>query len=156
PVIIGVYGNTGATGSTGATGRSIVSITEHYLATSAATGVTRSTTGWSTNMQSTTTTNKYLWNYETITWSSAPTTTYVETISVGVDAATGAQRPHGPQGPHGATGQRGPPGDAGTSVTSVTEYYLATNAASGVSTTTTGWTTTMQSMTTTNKYLWNY
>jgi phage minor structural protein len=101
PVIIGVYGDTGPqgpTGSTGATGRSITGITEHYLASSSASGVTRTTAGWSTTMQTTDTTKKYLWNYETITWSSAPTTTYVEPIIIGVHGATGPQGPVGKDG----------------------------------------------------------
>src|SRR5690606_16344333 len=147
PVIIGVHGNTGATGSTGATGRSITAIEEYYLATSASSGVTRSTSGWSTTMQTTTPTNKYLWNYEKITWSSGTTTTYVEPIIIGV---------HGDTGARGATGERGPQGPIGTSVSSITEYYLATSASSGVTTSTAGWGTTMQTMTTTNKYRWNY
>ena len=108
PVIIGVYGDkgqtgaTGGTGATGATGRSITSITEHYLATSASTGVTRSTSGWGTTMKTTTETNKYLWNYETINWSSGTTPTYVEPIIIGVHGAKG---PQGIQGPAGANGQ---------------------------------------------------
>src|SRR5690606_2919175 len=91
PVIIGVYGDKGATGATGATGRSITGITEYYLATNASSGVTRSTSGWTTDMQSTSTSKKYLWNYEMITWSSAPTTTYVEPVIIGVHGDTGAK-----------------------------------------------------------------
>lgn len=105
PVIIGVYGDKGQAGSagaTGATGRSIVSITEHYLATSASTGVTRSTAGWSTTMQPTTETNRYLWNYETINWSSGTTPTYVEPIIIGVHGAKG---PQGIKGADGTDGQ---------------------------------------------------
>ena len=147
PVIIGVYGDTG---NTGATGRSIVSIAENYLATSAATGVTRSTGGWTPAVQPTTTTNRYLWNYEIITWSAAPFTTYIEPIVVGVHGLTG------PQGEKGATGTRGPQGATGTSVTGAIEYYLASSAETGITTSTSGWKTTMQQMTSTNKYLWNY
>ena len=156
PVIIGVYGDKGQTGSTGATGRSITSITEHYLATSASTGVTRSTSGWGTTMKTTTETNKYLWNYETINWSSGTTPTYVEPIIIGIHGAQGPQGIQGPQGAKGATGERGPQGNTGTSVSTITEYYLATSAATGVTTGTAGWTTTMQPMDTTKKYLWNY
>ncbi|TFI12031.1 collagen-like protein, partial [Thiopseudomonas sp. 4R-3cl] len=130
PVIIGVYGDKGQTGSTGATGRSITAIQEYYLATSASTGVTRSTAGWTTTAQNTTPTNKYLWNYEKITWSSGTTTTYVEPIIIGIHGE------QGPQGPKGATGSQGPKGDMGTSVSSVTEYYLATSANTGVTTST--------------------
>lgn len=69
--VIGVYGNTGATGETGATGaagKGISSITNYYLTTSASSGVTTSTSGWSITPTATTTTNKYLWNYEKITY----------------------------------------------------------------------------------------
>ena len=156
PVIIGVYGDKGQTGSTGATGRSITGITEHYLATSSASGVTRSTSGWTTTMQTTTPSKKYLWNYETITWSSGTSPTYVDPIIIGIHGEQGPQGPKGDRGPQGATGERGPKGDVGTSVKSVTEYYLATSASSGVTTTTSGWGMTLQPMTTTNKYLWNY
>jgi len=47
-------------------------------------------------------------------------------------------------------------GAPGTSVTSVTNYYLASASASGVTTATAGWTTTVQATTATLKYLWNY
>lgn len=44
----------------------------------------------------------------------------------------------------------------GTSITGVTEYYLATTASSGVTAGTAGWSTTLQPLTATKKYLWNY
>ena len=156
PVIIGVYGDKGQTGSTGATGRSITGITEHYLATNSETGVTRSTSGWSTSMQTTSPSKKYLWNYETITWSSGMSPTYVDPIIIGIHGEQGPKGPQGDRGPQGATGERGPKGDIGTSVSNITEYYLATSASSGVTTATSGWGTTLQPMNTTNKYLWNY
>ena len=92
PVVIGVYGdtgNTGNTGQTGATGRSITGISERYLISSASTAVTRSTPGWQTTMQLTTPAKRYLWNYEIITWNSAPITTYVEPIIIGVHGDSG-------------------------------------------------------------------
>lgn len=114
PVIIGVYGDKGQTGSTGATGRSITSITEHYLATSVSSGVTRSTSGWSTAMQPTTPTNKYLWNYETVNWSSGTTPTYVEPIIIGV---------HGDKGDKGDSGKDGIAGKDGKGISSTTITY---------------------------------
>lgn len=115
PVIVGVHGATGSQGPKGAegeVGRSITSITEHYLATSAASGVTRSTDGWKPAMQPTSDAARYLWNYETITWNKAPLTTYVEPIIIGVHGQKGDQ---GPQGPKGAQGIQGPQGLQGTS-----------------------------------------
>ena len=45
-------------------GIGIASVTTYYLATSASSGVTRSTSGWTTTIQTITSTNKYLWMYE--------------------------------------------------------------------------------------------
>lgn len=53
------------------------------------------------------------------------------------------------------TGDKGNTGDSGVGVSSITNYYLATNATS-VTTSTTGWTTTIQTVSATKKYLWNY
>ena len=122
PVIIGTYGDKGA---------GITSITEHYLATSAASGVTRSTSGWTTSIQTVTNTNKYLWNYETVTYTDG-TTQDTDPVIIGVY------------------------GDTGVGISSVTEYYLATASSSGVTTSTSGWTTSIQTATATKKYLWNY
>jgi hypothetical protein len=125
PAIIGVYGDKGDPGT------GISSITEYYLATSSSSGVSRSTSGWTTSVQSVTATKKYLWNYEKITYADN-TTSYTDPIIIGVY------------------------GDKGVGISSVTEYYLATSSSSGVSRNTSGWTTSVQSVTSTKKYLWNY
>lgn len=122
------------TGQKGSTGVGIKAVTEHYLATSSSSGVTASTTGWTEAIQTITATNKYLWNYETITYTNDTTTTTAPII-IGVFGSTGA---------------------TGKGIKSVTENYLATNSSSGVTTSTSGWTTTMQALTATKKYLWNY
>lgn len=119
------------TGAQGPTGKGVASITEYYLATSAASEVTRSTQGWTTNIQAPTQSNKYLWNYEAITYTDS-TVLYTNPHIIGVY------------------------GDQGKGISSVTNYYLATSADSGVTTSTQGWTTSIQSPTETNKYLWNY
>lgn len=62
----------------------------------------------------------------------------------------------GQPGADGRPGEDGQPGTDGVSITGVTSYYLATSQSSGVTTETTGWTTTVQTMTETNKYLWTY
>lgn len=128
---------TGATGATGAAGRSITGVTTYYLASSANTGVTTATTGWTTTMQTTDTTKKYLWSYQSIAYSSGDPTTTTPVII----------------GTHGATGGQGV---QGVSITGVTNYYLASASATGVTTATTGFTTTMQTTDTTKKYLWSY
>lgn len=73
--------------------------------------------------------------------------------------ATGPQGPQGatgPKGPQGATGVTGPQGATGNGIKSITNYYLATASGSGVSASTSGWTTTVQAITASKKYLWNY
>ncbi len=121
-------------GDKGDIGRGISKITEYYLATTASSGVTTATSGWTTTIQSVTSTNKYLWNYEIVTYTDGATSPTTPVI-IGVFGNTGA---------------------TGKGIKSVTEYYLATNSASGVTTSTTGWTPAMQTLTATNKYLWNY
>lgn len=50
----------------------------------------------------------------------------------------------------------GEKGDAGVGVSSVKEYYLASASSSGVTTSTSGWTETPQSVSESKPYLWNY
>lgn len=57
PVVIGAYGDNG---------RGILSVVEMYLATSASTGVTKNTVGWSTTVQDISKSKPYLYNYEII------------------------------------------------------------------------------------------
>lgn len=51
---------------------------------------------------------------------------------------------------------KGDDGQDGVGIESITKYYLASERSTGITTSTYGWTTTMQSMTETNKYLWSY
>jgi hypothetical protein len=120
----------------GSSGRGISSVTEYYLATSSSSGVTTSSSEWTTDIQTITSTKKYLWNYEVITYTDE-TTSSTTPIIIGVFGNTGGT------------------GAAGKGIKSVTEYYLATSDSSGITTSTTGWQTTMQPLTSTNKYLWN-
>ena len=137
---VGKMGATGAKGDTGATGKGISSITEYYLATSASSGVTTSTSGWTTTVQSMTATNKYLWNYEVITYTDSSTSTNAPRI----------------MGVYGDKGQTGNTGATGKGIKSIVNKYLATASASGVTTSTSGWTDTIQTITVDKKYLWNY
>ena len=132
-----IQGPKGDTGAAGSNGRGISTVTEYYLATSASSGVTISTAGWTTTVQTMTATKKYLWNYEVITYTTSETATIA---------------------PHviGVYGNTGGTGATGNGISSVTNYYLATASSSGVTTSTTGWTTTVQSVSSSKKYLWNY
>lgn len=131
---------TGAKGATGANGKGISSVTNYYLATSVQSGVTTSTSGWTTDMQTTTTANKYLWCYQKINYTSGDPTNTVPVII----------------GTHGATGSTGSTGPTGKGIKSVVNKYLTTSANSGVTTSTSGWSNTPTATTTTNKYIWCY
>lgn len=149
---VGKMGNTGATGATGpsgSAGKGISSITEYYLASASASGVTTSTSGWTTTIQTITTSKRYLWNYEVIKYTDGSSTTSSPVV-IGVYGNTGSTGATGPKG------DTGPQGATGNGISSVTNYYLATTAGSGVTTGTSGWTTTVQTVTATKKYLWNY
>ena len=60
------------------------------------------------------------------------------------------------KGENGQDGQDGADGQDGVGIKSITKYYLASERSTGITASTYGWTTTMQSMTETNKYLWSY
>ena len=116
----------------GVTGRGIAGVTNYYaVSTSSSTAPS----SWNTTVPTMTATNKYLWNYEVVSYddNSTPTET--------------AKRVIGVYGDKGSTGK---------GISSITEYYLASPLSSGVTTSTSGWTTAIQTVTATNKYLWNY
>lgn len=71
-------------GSEGAPGRSVETITEYFLATSANSGVTRSTPGWTTTFQPVTNEKKYLWSYKKITYKNPTGEEYIEPVIIGV------------------------------------------------------------------------
>lgn len=60
------------------------------------------------------------------------------------------------KGENGQDGQDGADGQDGVGIKSVTKYYLASEKSTGITTSSSGWTTTMQTMTETKKYLWSY
>lgn len=172
----GPQGDNGPQGPAGSSGRGIKTITEYYLISSAKTEITTASSGWSTSVPTMTATNKYLWNYEKFTFTDNTTATTTPKIigiygDKGATGATGPQGPQGnagatgpqgpqgatgPKGPQGATGVTGPQGATGNGIKSITNYYLATASGSGVSASTSGWTTTVQAITASKKYLWNY
>ncbi len=137
PCIIGTFGVDGTNGTNGTDGVGIKSITEHYAVS---TSNSTTPTSWSSSVPTLTTTNKYLWNYETITYTSGSTDDTEKRV-IGV---------------YGDKGTDGTNGTNGKSIGSITNYYLATSASTGVTTSTSGWTTTVQTISKDKKYLWNY
>lgn len=136
----GADGTNGTNGTNGKDGRGISSIVQHYLATNLSTGVDKNTPGWTTTIQTITADKPYLWNYETINYTTGdPTETNPAII-----------------GRFGKDGTNGTNGTNGRGISSVTEYYLATNQSTGIDKNSTGWTTTIQVISKDKKYLWNY
>lgn len=142
----GAKGDRGPQGATGPTGNGISKIAEHYAVS---TSNTTAPTAWSATVPTMTDTNKYLWNYETLTFTNGSTADTAKRV-IGVYGDKGNTGAKGDKGNTGATGA------AGKSIGSVINYYLATNASSGVTTSTAGWTTAVQSVSSSKKYLWNY
>lgn len=136
---MGVNGSTGGKGDKGDTGNGISTITTYYLASASASGVTTSTSGWSTTPQSVTSSNKYHWSYQVIAYTNGSRSTTTPAI-IGVYGDTGAK------GANGATGA------TGKGISSVTpQYYLSTS-----NTTQTGgsWKTTQDAWSA-GKYYWS-
>ena len=118
-----------------------------YLVSASNSGVTRSTSGWSTTIPTMNATKKYLWNYEDILYTSG-SHAYSTPVIIGA---------HGANGTNGTNGTNGEDGEDGRGITSITNYYLVSTNSTGVTRTgTTGWNTTVPTLTSTNKYLWNY
>ena len=82
-------GATGQKGATGATGKGISKVETYYLTTSSSSGVTTSTSGWSTTPTPTDTNKKYIWSYQKTTYTDNSTTSSTPAI-VGTHGATGA------------------------------------------------------------------
>ena len=139
PCIIGSYGDKGATGATGATGNGIKSIVEHYAVSASNTSTP---TSWSNTVPTMTVTNRYLWNYETITYTNNSTVDTTKRV-IGVYGNTGAK------GDKGATGATGP---AGKGIKSTSVTYQA--GASGTTAPTGAWSSTPPTTTEAASYLW--
>lgn len=177
-------------------GVGISSVTEYYLVSSSSTGITTSTAGWTTTPQLTTTTNKYLWNYEKVTYSNGNVVNSTPVVigthgeaGIGITGVTNyyAKSTSSTTAPttwattvpvlditnkylwnyEKVTRSDGASIDSvpavigtmsvdGVGIKSVVEYYLASTSSSGVTTNTAGWTTAIQTTSTSKRYLWNY
>ena len=133
----------GRDGEDGTNGVGIKSITNKYAVSASN---TTAPTSWSDTVPTMTTTNRYLWNYEIVTYTNG-TTNETKKRVIGV---------YGDKGNTGATGSPGKDGADGVGIKSITKYYLASSASSGVTTSTSGWTTSVQATSSSKKYLWNY
>ena len=85
PAIAGTHG---ATGGKGDTGVGVKSVVNKYLTTSASEGVTVSTSGWSDNPTPTSTSKRYMWSYQVITYTNNTTSTTVPAL-ISTHGATG-------------------------------------------------------------------
>ena len=127
----------GRDGEDGANGVGIKSITNKYAVSASN---TTAPTSWSDTVPTMTTTNRYLWNYEIVTYTNNTTSETKKRVI----------------GAYGNTGNTGATGATGVGIKSITEYYLASSSSSGVTTSTSGWTTSVQATSSSKKYLWNY
>ena len=130
-------GEPGKDGEPGRDGIGIESVVNKYAASASG---TIAPALWLDTPPAMTAINKYLWNYEILTYTDG---TFSETKKRVIGA-------------YGDQGEAGTAGAAGKGIKSIAEYYMASAAASGITTSTAGWTVAMQVTTTEKKYLWNY
>ena len=138
----------GAKGDTGSGGISVSSFTEYY-AVSTSNSTAPADSSFSTNVPTMTSTNKYLWNYEVITYSNNTTSTTNKRV-IGTYGDKGNK---GDKGDKGNQGEKGDTGDNGVGISSIVNKYAVSTSNT---TAPTSWSNTPPTMTTTNKYLWNY
>ena len=134
-------GRMGTNGANGTNGKSIGSVVNYYLATASSSGVTTETSGWTTAVQSVSAAKKYLWNYEVVKYTD------------GTTASTTAPCIIGSYGDTGSKGDKGDTGSTGNGIKSITEHYAVSASNSSAPT---SWSSTVPTMTESNKYLWNY
>ena len=116
----------------GDTGKGIKSTAITYQASTSGTTVPTGT--WSGSIP-TVSAGQYLWVRTIFSYSDNTTSTIYSVSRMGANGATGSN---------------------GKSIGSVVNYYLATASSSGVTAATSGWTTSVQSVSASKKYLWNY
>lgn len=94
----------------------------------------RPPTSWGTGIPPLSTTNKYLWNYEKITYKDGTT----EDTQMRVIATYGDKD------------------KVGSGITSIVNYYIVSSENTGITEETLGWSTTVPKLTEEKRYLWNY
>ena len=143
----GADGAPGADGRDGVDGKSIGEVINYYLATSAPSGVTVNTSGWTTTVQSVSASKKYLWNYEVVKLSDGTI------ISTSMPCIIGAYGDRGNPGADGKDGSDGTNGTDGIGIKEIEEFYAVSTSNTKIPTT---WSASVPALTATNKYLWNY
>lgn len=121
----------------GSQGVGIQSVTNKYAVS---TSNTTEPTTWYDTPQTMTSTKKYLWNYEIITYTNS-TTTETDARVIGVYGDTGQN------------GSNGTNGEDGKGISNIKEYYQVSTSNTTAPTT---WSESVVAMSATNKYLWNY
>ena len=127
-------------GATGDKGKSVQSVIEYYLATSASTGVTTSTSGWSTDptTQKLTAEKKYLWNCKQTVYDDGTRGSITSPVICGT------------YGDKGDTGQKG---KDGTSIKITSKSVTYQTSTSGTTAPTGTWSTTVP-IVNNGQYLW--
>ena len=145
---LGAYGDKGLKGDTGDTGPQgpqgeqgpqgvgIANITEYYATNNSTTAPADSS--FSTGTKSPTSTNRYLWNYELVTYTDN-TTKKLDKHIVAV---------------YGETGETGSTGATGVGISSITDYYARNNSTTAPADSAFG--TSVVLPTADYKYVWNY
>lgn len=123
-----IPGQDGTDGSDGRDGISITSVKEYYQVSASN---TEPPTEWKLTTPLMTKTLRYLWSYEEITYSDKRKEVTEKKV-IGVY------------------------GDTGNGISSVINYYLISQADTGITTETPGWVTKPPKTTVIEKYLWNY
>lgn len=114
PIVIGNYSEDGENG------RGISSVINYYKLTTETSPVPAKDNTWSQTPQSVTSTYKYLWNYEKVTYTDS-TSSETDVSIIGAFGETGAQ------GPQGVPGQNGTNGTDGVTIVSSVNTYAGTN-----------------------------
>ena len=137
----------GADGINGTNGVGIKSITNKYAVSASN---TNAPTSWSDTVPTMTTTNRYLWNYEIVTYTNN-TTSETKKRVIGVYGNTGNKGDTGATGSPGKDGADGKPGADGDGIVSVSNTYQI--GSSGTTAPTGSWSATVPSPQK-GKYLW--
>lgn len=154
--IVAVYGDKGDKGDTGNTGKALTGITEYYAINNSTTAPADS--AFDATVKAPTSANKYLWNYELLTWNDNGTTSTTKTDKhiaavYGDKGDKGDQGDQGIQGEQGEKGDKGDAGDEGNGISSIAYYYKTTTTQTAPSASSVT-STTIPTLDSTNKYLW--